>query len=198
MLRIAITGGIACGKSQVGALFAANNVPVCDADELAHSVIRKGTGVNRRIIEEFGRGLVGPDGEIDRSVLGRIVFGDPERLQALNALVHPGVKVLWESWIRKQRGKAAVAVMIPLLYETGEEGRWGSVVCVSARESDQRKRLKARGLTVRDIKLRLAAQMPVWEKMERADHVIYNCGSRELLKEQTLRVLNELLERKHA
>ena len=87
MLRIAITGGIACGKSQVGALFAANNVPVCDSDELAHRVIMNGTGAYRQIIDEFGRKVVGQDGEIDRSALGRIVFANPERLRILNALV---------------------------------------------------------------------------------------------------------------
>jgi dephospho-CoA kinase len=198
MLRVAITGGLACGKSLVGSLFAADGVPVCDSDDLAHRAIQRENAAYRGILSAFGKSILGRDGQIVRARLGKIVFEDPDRLKLLNGIVHPRVKRLWESWLRGQRGHAAAAVMIPLLYETGWESNWDTVVCVSASEGDQRARLRSRGLTAREIKLRLAAQMPVCEKMERADHVIYNCGSLELLREQTLRVLNALLESKHA
>jgi len=198
MLRVAITGGLACGKSVVGSFLAGNGVPVCDSDDLAHMAIAKGTFAYREILREFGKDILGPDGEIVRSRLGKIVFEDPGRRALLNAIVHPRVKRSWETWLRRQRGYPFGIVVIPLLYETGQESAWDRVVCVGSLEVDQRARLRARGLKNREIDLRLAAQMPVWEKMERADHVIYNCGSLELLRCQTLRLVNELLESKHA
>lgn len=197
-MRVAVTGGIACGKSLVGSLLETNGIPVCDSDELAHRAILKDTGAYREIVGAFGRRILGCDGEIVRDRLGRIVFEDPACLKKLNAILHPRVKAAWEAWLRRQRERVAGVVMIPLLYETREESNWDTVVCVGAPEDEQCARLRARGLAAREIKLRLAAQMPVWEKMERADHVVFNCGSLDLLRRQTVRVINALLERKHA
>ena len=198
MLRVAITGGIACGKSVVGSLFDANGIPTCDSDELAHRAILKGKPAYSRILKAFGRTIVGSDGEIVRARLGKLVFGHPERLARLNSIVHPEVKVMWKAWLRGLRAKAAAAVIIPLLYETGLESDWDAVVCVGAPDCERVARLRVRGLSAGEINQRLAAQMPVWEKMEMADHVIFNGGSMELLREQTVRVITELLERKHA
>jgi len=195
MLQVAITGGIACGKSLVGSLLCAEGIPVCDSDLLAHELIRSGSKEYRKLVEHFGDEITGPDGEIDRSVLAGMVFGIPEQMTVLNTILHPGVKRLWRSWMRRVAEKNRIGVVIvPLLYEIGEGRKWDKVICVGAGEDAQRARLADRGLSQIAIDHRLSAQMPVWQKMERADFVIYNGGSLEMLKEQTERILNELLE----
>ncbi len=198
MLRIAVTGGIACGKSLAGSFIEEAGIPVCDSDNLAHQAISSGTLAYRAVVDAFGRGILGEDGEVVRSRLGRVVFGDSAKLKKLNAMLHPVVRAMWKKWMRGQRGRKAVAVVVPLLYEIADERNWDAVICVGGPEADQRARLKARGLTAREVGQRLAAQMPVAQKMARADHVIYNCGSVPLLRAQTVRVINELVERKHA
>jgi dephospho-CoA kinase len=123
------------------------------------------------------------------------VFDDPARLSALNSIVHPEVRRLWTAWLAGVGpGSKAAIVIIPLLYEIGDDANWDTVICVSAPEEDQMRRLLARGLSEREAGRRLSAQMSVLEKMERADYVIYNTGTVELLKKQTGRVVSQLLE----
>jgi len=147
----------------------------------------------REVVEAFGSDILGDDGGIDRRKLGTIVFRDAGRLSVLNGLVHPVVRGLWLKWLGEQRTRAA-AVVVPLLYEIGDGGNWDRIVCVGAPETDQRARLAERGLTAEEIDERLRAQLPVFEKMDRADHVIYNAGSRELLREQVRRIVKEIVE----
>ena len=199
MLRVAITGGIACGKSTVGSFLRAKGIPVCEADELAHAVMRKGAGVYLKVMETFGRNIAGPDGEIDRATLGGIVFGAPGKLADLNSIVHPVVKRRWRAWLSGLGGNLRMAaVIVPLLYEIGDAGSWDRVICVGASEQYQRERLRERGLCDSGIGRRLASQMPVAEKMERADFVIENCGTIRLAKRQTARILKQLLESENA
>ena len=195
MRRLAVTGGIACGKSAVGSIVADHGIPVCDADDLAREAMTAETPVWREVLRVFGDGVLGAAGQIDRGALGDIVFSDAGKLHALNSIVHPAVKKAWQAWLDARGDAAAAVVIVPLLYEIGEDKGWDAVVCVSARESDQRQRLRMRGLTENQIGARLAAQMPVLEKATRADHVIFNCGTMDLLREQTSRVLRSALER---
>jgi dephospho-CoA kinase len=196
MLRMAITGGIACGKSSVGAILSAQDVPVCDSDELAHKAILRGTDAYTSIVTDFGQEVLGEDGEIDRAKLGAIVFRDSGRLQRLNAIVHPPVRESWERWLACHDGSTAMAaVMVPLLFEIGDEESWDAVLCVSSTYDCQKIRLRERGLNEIQIEMRFAAQLPNRNKMQRADHVIFNNGSLQWLKEQTERVLKSILER---
>jgi len=196
MLKIAITGGIAAGKSLVGEGMARRGIAVCDADTLAHEVMRPGTPVALALTAAFGRGIVAADGSIDRRALGRLVFRDERARQTLNATVHPAVRRAWADWIERQPGDApAAAVIVPLLYEIGAESGWSAVVCVIADEAVRTARLRERGLSGEEARLRMAAQMPQEVKAERADFVIVNNGSQAVLGEQTTRVVNSILEK---
>jgi len=196
MLKLAITGGIACGKSLVGSCLAAQGVPVCDADDLAHAAMSPGTDLHALVVAEFGNRILKPDGAIDRQKLGALVFSSVEKREKLNRMVHPRVRLAWEQWLREREGKFPVAaVIIPLLYEVGLEDGWDAVVCVMASRAMQMARLRARGLSEEEAVRRITAQMPLVAKAERADYVIVNNGSRQLLEEQTMRVLKSIREK---
>jgi dephospho-CoA kinase len=189
MVRIAITGGIACGKSLLAACLAERGVQVCEADELAHAVLARGQPVHAAVVAEFGGGILERSGEIDRQALGREVFDDERKRARLNALTHPEIMRRLNAWLaRMAREGSGVAAVIPLLYEIGGEGRWGRVVCVAAPERLQIERLAARGLSPVEARRRIAAQLPLVEKMARADHVIFNCASQDLLRAQADRM----------
>lgn len=193
MIKIAVTGGIACGKSVVGRIIAEGGVPVREADEIGHEVLEQDPEVRDRVIREFGQEIVGGDGRIDRAALGRFVFADPGRREALNALVHPAIMGRLAAWVASQEKDAGcVAAIIPLLYEIGAEKDWDKVICVGAPEAEQLQRLAARGLGPDEARARIRAQMSLATKMERADFVIYNCGSKALLEEQTKQVMRNI------
>ena len=196
MIKLAITGGIACGKSEVGSQLSAAGIPVCEADDLAHAAMAAGRDVHRSVVRAFGSGIVGSDGEIDRHVLGRRVFEDPAALATLNRLVHPEVRRAWVGWLAERRAEGAkmAAVIVPLLYEVGDADAWDVVVCVTAPRDMQVARLMERGLTQVEAGQRIASQMDVKEKAIRADYVIVNHGTFELLKRQTSKVLDSILE----
>jgi dephospho-CoA kinase len=190
MVSLAVTGGIACGKSLVGACLAEAGVPVCEADAVARAVVRRGERAHAAVVEAFGRGILAPDGEIDRAALAREVFADPAKRERLNALTHPEVMRRLRAWVGEQQERSAIAAaIIPLLFEIGDERNWSVTLCVAAPRADQIERLLARGLTREEAETRIAAQMPLSQKMERADCVIFNCGSRAWLREQVRRVL---------
>ncbi|MCX7591838.1 MAG: dephospho-CoA kinase [Kiritimatiellae bacterium] len=204
MLRIAVTGGIACGKSLVASFMREEGIYTCDADDLAHELMEPGQPLHGAVIRAFGLDVLGADGRIDRRRLGQIVFDNPEQLGRLNTLTHPVIRAAWEERIRNweaepllgypERGKVkCAAVVIPLLFEAGLDRGWDAVVCVTDREKNQIERLLARGLSEQEAGQRLAAQWPAWKKAERADYVIVNAGSVELLREQTRRVLKHIL-----
>lgn len=196
MKKIALTGGIACGKSLIGLYMIAEGIPVCDADRVAHEVMMKGSPVHAAILREFGANMVRPDGEIDRVRLGRIVFSEPDRRVRLNNLTHPAVKRAIGEWLNGLSSSIPMAVVIiPLLYETGMEEGWDGVVSVASPVALQMRRLMERGLSETDARLRLEAQWPQAEKMDRADWVIFNNGTKGMLKEQVRAVLQRIVER---
>ncbi len=201
--RICITGGIACGKSLVGGVLAGMGVPVVDADDVCHGLMTAGSGLHRRIAEEFGGEIVRADGELDRRALGRIVSRDRAKREKLNSLVHPAARAALEDWLaaaerRLQDGGRAggkpccVAAIIPLVFEAGWSGDWDSIVCVAAPEAMQVKRLRQRGLTESEAVAWIRAQLPVDEKIRRSDYVIFNSGSPECAESQTLKVLRDV------
>ena len=195
MIRIAITGGIACGKSLVGEIFSDLDVPVCDADYLAHSLMLPGKGVYDKVVEKFGKSIIAPNGNIDRKKLGEIVFADEQLRLALNKIVHPAVKDLLEDWLCKHNEFRAAAVIIPLLYVAKMENGWDAVICVSCSDEVQLKRLIGRGLSDREARQRISAQLPTVEKMSHADYVIFNDGTVLMLKKQVEKVLRHVLEK---
>jgi dephospho-CoA kinase len=179
-LRVALTGGIATGKSFCLAQFAEDGVPVIDADRLAHDAIAPGAPGYDAAVARFGAAIVGADGAINRAVLAGIVFGDDRARRDLEAIIHPGVYRAIERWFAElgDRGEPMGIADIPLLYETGREIDFDAVVVAACPAPLQIARLKERnGLTASEARQRLAAQMPIDEKTDRADHVIDTSGS---------------------
>lgn len=187
--RICVTGGIACGKTLVGELLAEWGLPLKDADDVGHELMRPDRPLFARLVAAFGREIVGADGAIDRSRLGRQVFADPARREQLNRLVHPEVRRVLEDWMATAPAggparPAAVAAIIPLVYEAGWDDGWDRVICVSSPVCLQVQRLLARGLTETEARARIAAQWPVEKKMKRADYVIFNSGNCACVRRQ--------------
>lgn len=178
-LVLGITGGLACGKSEVGRILEKLGFSVCDADQVAHDLMKKGTPVYRRLVDHFGVHVLLADGEISRQVLGEIIFKNPTEREALNELVHPAVREALKNWVSESRkqGKSS-AVLIPLLFESGmDDLDWDAILCVSSSEKQVFQRLLNRGLEGAAADLRIKSQWPLEEKEARADGVIQNLGT---------------------
>jgi dephospho-CoA kinase len=165
-------------------------LPVCEADEIGHEVLEQDESVKAALIKEFGTAVVSANGQIDRVALGESVFADPGRRLALNRLTHPAILNRLDDWVASQAATAeCVIAIIPLLYEVGAEKAWDKVIGLGAPAAEQLRRLTERGLSQEDALARIGAQMSQAEKLERADFVIYNCGSKSLLEKQVNQVL---------
>lgn len=177
---LALTGGIACGKSTVCEIFRGYGAEIWDADEASHQLTGAGGALVESVVARFGEGVRAADGGVDRKALGTIVFADAEALAALNRLVHPAVRAAGQEWAEavRARGGRGVAA-IPLLYECGWEGggEWDDVACVCARRETVLRRLEARGFTGAAAASRIDSQWPVEEKAARSRWVIWNDGS---------------------
>lgn len=159
-LLIGLTGPIGCGKSTIGRLLAERGGVVVDADRLSHEASGPGTDLVARIAKRFGRELITEDGSLDRAALGRIVFGDPEALGDLEAIVQPAVRVLIEERVAaaEAAGTPFVAVEAIKLVEAGYAAQCDEVWIVTCTPDQQRERLVARGLPPDQIERRMAAQ----------------------------------------
>lgn len=181
MLRIGLTGGIASGKSVVGAMLRDLGFAVIDADALVHKLQEPGEAAYGEIVGEFGSGILDPAGKIDRAKLGAIVFADSAKLARLNAILHPRVEQLssqqFAEWERQ--GLDAGFVEAALLVEAGMHRRLDGVVVVWCRPEQQLERMKARGMSEQEAERRLAAQMPVETKLRYATQQIDTSGSLE-------------------
>lgn len=176
-MRVALTGGIATGKSVVAGLLRDRGFPVIDADRAARDVVAPGTPGLEEVVARFGRGVLGPDGGLDRQALGRLVFADGEARRALEALLHPRVRAVIDGFFAHLPDGAPGVAEIPLAYETGWGARFDCVVVVACRPETQRARLMARdGLTTGEAEQRLAAQWPIADKVRLADAVVLTDG----------------------
>jgi len=187
MKRLGITGGIASGKSAVAGMLREMGFNVIDADALGHTVIEPGTRAYDEIVREFGTGVVGADGRIDRGKLGAIVFADGEKLKRLNVIVHPRVE---EEMVRQfaEWEKSGVAdaafVEAALLVEAGYQKNLDGLVVAWCRPEQQMERLLARGLSEVEARRRIASQMPAEEKLKFATEKIDCSGSLEETRRQ--------------
>ena len=181
MLRVALTGGIATGKSHVLARVAGRGVPTIDADLLARQAVAPGSEGERLVIDRFGDAILARDRSIDRGALGRIVFSNPQARQDLERIVHPFVYAAIERWFATlPAGTHAGVADIPLLFETGHEADFDLVVVTACSADEQARRLVARdGLAQADARARIATQWPIAEKVARAGLVIDTNGSIE-------------------
>jgi dephospho-CoA kinase len=201
LIKVGLTGGIAAGKSTVTTYWREAGAMVVDADDLAHEALVPGTPTHAEVVKTFGKKILSADQTINRRALGKIVFADERKRLALNQIIHPYVhtavtKVLtqWERY-----GQAAVGVVsIPLLYEVGEENQFDCVVTVACSEQTQIARLTGKGLNKTQARARIRAQWPLPAKMDRADFVIWNDGSPEVLHQQAEIVWATIKETCHA
>lgn len=195
MRRLGLTGGIGSGKSTVARAFAALGAAVVDADVLAREAVAPGAPGLARVLERFGAQLLQADGGLDRRALGAIIFEDEEARRDLEAIVHPAVAQLAvERFEAAEAAGAQLALYdVPLLYESGLQAGFEAVVVVWASLATRMTRLRARDpLSDDELEARIAAQMPLEEKVERATHVIDNDGPLEDT-EAAVRALYEAL-----
>ena len=179
MRRIALTGGIATGKSHVRARLEQLGVPTIDADTLARDVVVPGTPGYHAVVQRFGDGVIGPDGHLDRRALGTVVFADPIARRDLEAIVHPAVRAATERWFTSLDERHAFAVAdIPLLFETGREKEFDAVIVTTCSPAAQVQRVMDRDhLSEVEARRRIDAQLPQEEKVSRATYVIDTDGS---------------------
>ncbi|QXJ25469.1 dephospho-CoA kinase [Actinomadura graeca] len=185
MLKVGLTGGIGSGKSEVSALLAGHGAVVIDADRIAREVVEPGTPGLAAVAAEFGEGVLLPSGALDRAKVGSIVFADPERLKALNAIVHPLVGERTRELMDAAPPDAVVVYDVPLLAENGLASMYDEVVVVEAPEETRLRRLASRrGMTEEDARARMANQATSEERRAIATRVIDNSGTLDDLKAQ--------------
>ena len=187
MLRLGLTGGIASGKSAVAAMLRELGFAVLDADGLAHKLIEPGQPAYDEVVKEFGSSIVDASGRVDRTKLGAIVFADQAKLDRLNAIVHPRVAEVvfsqFEAWRRSGVPDAAF-VEAALLIESGIHKKLDGLVVAWCTPEQQLERLLARGLSETEALRRMAAQLPVEEKLRLASEKIDCSGTREETRRQ--------------
>ena len=177
MRKVALTGGIATGKSYVLRRLGERGVATIDADDIVHAALGPGTPTSRAIADHFGGAFTRPDGSIDRTRLGRKVFSDPASRRQLEAIIHPVAYETIRRWY-ETLGRPFGVASIPLLYETHREGDFDFVVVTVCPAEQQVQRIVERdGISEDEARRRLAAQMPADEKADRADFVIRTGGT---------------------
>lgn len=195
MLRMGLTGGIASGKSAVAAMLRDLGFPVLDADSLAHRLIEPGQPAYEEVVREFGPGIKDGQGRVDRAKLGAIVFADRAKLDRLNAIVHPRVGEAvfrqFDKW-SQQGTRDAAFVEAALLIESGIHKSLDGLVVAWCEPEQQLERLEARGLSEKEARRRIAAQMPVEEKLGLATEKIDCSGSLEETRQQVLALATKL------
>ena len=178
--RIALTGGIATGKSHVRARLEASGIPTIDADVLARQAVAPGTAGLEEVRCRFGPAVVGPDGTLDRKALAHIAFSDPAARADLERIIHPQVRQAIDDWFQLLlRSDRPLGVAdIPLLFETGRHRDFDAVIVAACHPAAQLRRLMARdSLDEADARQRIAAQLPIEEKVRQADYVIRTDGT---------------------
>jgi dephospho-CoA kinase len=192
-VMVGLTGGIGAGKSTAARLLAERGALILDADVAAREVVAPGTDGLAAVVAEFGDGVLDPDGALDRAALAAVVFADPNRRAALNAIVHPRVR----SWMADQAAAApegAVVVQdVPLLVESGLAGLFELVIVVDAADEVRIGRLvRDRGMTEEEAKARIEAQAPREQRLAAADVVLNNDGTPEELADQIVPLWNRI------
>lgn len=198
MLVVGVTGGIGAGKSTLAALLAERGAQIVDADALGHDALRPGRPAWHSVLDQFGdEVLVAGSMEIDRRVLAGIVFGDKDKLAALNAIVHPVIFAGIADAVETLRGTDDIVLLdAALMVETGFDDVVDVLVVVVAGEDVRTRRLRSeRGMTPEDIQQRMGAQMSLDDLTARADLVVSNGGTMEDLVQEADRLWGELQQR---
>jgi dephospho-CoA kinase len=195
MIKVALTGGVASGKSTVAALLREAGFPVLDSDAMARQAVAPGKPAWQALRQNFGPEFFGPDGTLDRQALARHVFSRPEARERLNRLLHPWIAQEVQESLRQLQSQREplVVVEIPLLFELGLEPLYDWVIVVYTNVASQKLRLGRRdSREVDEIEGILGAQGPLSQKAARADYVVDNSGSLAATREQVQKIVVEL------
>ena len=198
ILKVGLTGGIACGRSTVAKMFEERGCYCIDADRIAHRLLQPPSPTWKRVVEFFGRDILNPDQTINRARLGMIVFSDRAKRERLNSIVHPEVITeenrLVEEYLNSG-GQGIVIVDAALIIETGSYRRFDKIVVVYTDEQTQLERLIERnGLSPEEAKRRMAAQLPLKEKLRYADYKISTSGRLQDTERELEEVFQSLKE----
>ena len=199
MLRVGLTGGVACGKSTVANMFAKLGAQIVDADAIAHELYRPGEAVYQELINHFGQEIIKVSGDLDRARLASIVF-DGGRVDELNKIVHPAVIKRQEQWMREISEKDPYAVAMveaALIFEAGVKERFDKIIVVTCKPAQKISRFAQRtgmpeALARADVERRNKAQISDEDKARRADYVIDNSASQDETSHQVQRIYAEL------
>ena len=196
MLKIGLTGGIGSGKSEVAKRLAARGAVVIDADKIAREVVEPGTPGLARVVAAFGDEVLHPDGSLNREKLGAVVFADPDRLAALNGIVHPLVGERVAELQSQAAADAIVVYDVPLLAENRLAPMYDVVIVVDAADEVRIARLaEHRGMPEQDAKARIAAQATRQDRLAVADIVIDNEGDLDDLAARVSQIWDDLVAR---
>jgi dephospho-CoA kinase len=201
LIKVGLTGGIATGKSTTLERWRLLGAASLDADEYAHRALTPDTPTWDEVVRTFGNEILNEDKTVNRPKLGDIVFADDGKREALNRIIHPAVDRMWKEDIErlKREGHAEFVVFgIPLLYEVAAESQFDCVVTVACSEQTQLSRLAMKGLNETQARTRIRAQWPLAAKMDRADFVIWNDGTPEVLHQQAEIIWATIKETYHA
>jgi dephospho-CoA kinase len=192
MRLFGLTGGVGMGKSCAAQFLAATGIPVADTDRIARDLVEPGQPALLEIQKAFGSDLVDLDGRLRREALAQLVFADPAARHQLEQILHPRIRSIWRGEADRwgAEGQRCAVVVIPLLFEIDVAREFDLTICVACSTVVQWDRLVRRGWDDTQIQRRCDAQLPVRIKMDRADHVVWNDASLEVLHAQLRRVLS--------
>lgn len=198
MLKMGLTGGIASGKSAVAVMLREMGFPVLEADAVAHKLIEPGQPAHDEVLQEFGAGIADATRRIDRGKLAAVVFADRTKLAKLNSILHPRVEEIvlkqFEQW-QKNGVRDAGFVVAALLVEAGMTKALDGLVVAFCTPEQQLERLRARGMSEAEAKRRLAAQLPLQEKLRHATETINCSGSLEETRSEVRALAAKLRKR---
>lgn len=179
------------GKTTVAGVLTGHGLRVVDTDVLARELVKPGQPAWDEIKSTFGPGIVSPDGQLRREELACRVFADPPARLRLESILHPRIRLAWQTQIEEWRaaGQTLAVVVIPLLFETQAEASFNKILCVACLPASQQERLAARGWTTEQISQRVAAQLPIEQKVNQANYVIWTEGRLDSTVRQVERIL---------
>ena len=189
--KIAVTGGIASGKTTVCTIFQNLGAYVVMADTLVHGLLNPNTDLGRRIIEEFGAEAIFKEGQINRKALANIAFNNPQMLQKLEKMIHPAVLQKLDEqydWAAKEKKYSSFVAEIPLLFEIGAQDRYDIVITVICDEEISKKRFVQAGFSESEYTLRMKRQWHPTKKGAKSQYVIRNNGTLEALRAEVVRI----------
>ncbi len=195
MLRVGLTGGIACGKSTVSGMLRDRDCQVLAADPLGHELLEPGQAAYDEVLREFGKDILAPGGKVDRKKLGTVVFADPVKRAKLNWILHPKILEVIRQWFKaldRPGGPEFAVLEAALIYEAAVNKELDRVVVCWCTPEQQMERLEARGLTKEEAQRRVSAQMPISEKKRLADEVIDCSGPLEDTERQVAQLIEKL------